>query len=44
MAYIDKIIKAKKYLINKGYDLNKNIKPLKVAELMVEYGQINKLN
>lgn len=37
MNSIDDIIKAKNFLIEKGYDLNTNFKPFKVAELMAEY-------
>jgi hypothetical protein len=37
---IDEIIKAKEYLLEKGYDLDSKIKPLKVAELMTEYKHI----
>lgn len=37
MNKIDQIIKAKKFLVEKGYNLNDTLKPLKVAELIIDY-------
>lgn len=36
MNKIDQIIKAKKFLVEKGYNLNDTLKPLKVAELIID--------
>lgn len=35
--FIEELLEAKKFLISQGIDLNKNIKPFKVIELLKDY-------